>query len=78
MAEDVEYVKNEKGEVAVACQIKLASNCAGKGAFCEDEEDARDWVEEECWVFSGVGYICLQCNEQIMRNLREIRPKTAR
>lgn len=78
MADDRQYIRNEKGEVAVPCQVKMASNCAGQGEFCEDEEDARDWVEDECWIDSGVGFICLQCNELIMRNLREVRPKTAR
>lgn len=78
MADDLEYVRNEKGEVAVSCQVKLAANCARQGEFCEDEEEAREWVEDECWIFSGVGYICVQCNEQIIRNLRDIRPKTAR
>jgi len=78
MADELIYLRNEKGEVAVPCQVKMAANCAGHGEYCEDEEDARDWVEDECWIFSGVGYLCPQCNEQIIRNLREIRPKTAR
>jgi hypothetical protein len=30
-------------------------------------------VEEECWIFSGEGWICLKCNAHFMRNLSQTR-----
>jgi len=78
MAVDIEYVKNGEGKIAVPCQVKMSVNCDEHGEFCENEEEARDWVEDECWLFSGEGFLCPPCNEQVIWNLRAIRPKTAR
>jgi len=78
MAVDNEYVKNGEGKIAVPCQVKMSVNCDERGEFCENEEEARDWVEDECWLFSGEGFLCPPCNEQVIWNLRAIRPKTAR
>jgi hypothetical protein len=59
---------------AVECQIKISAECSQTGEFCETEEDAKEWVEDAFWIFSGEGYICLKCNEQILRNLSKIKP----
>ncbi|MCH8157882.1 MAG: hypothetical protein IID18_09085 [Nitrospinae bacterium] len=58
---------------AVECQLKEASDCLQAGEYCDDEEEAVEWVEDECWIGSGEGWICIQCNEYIMRNLGKLR-----
>ena len=60
-------------QYAVECNSKIAADCAQNGEFCESEEDAMDWVEDECWIFSGEFWICIECNTQIMRNLVSVR-----
>lgn len=78
MTDDIRFIQNSEGKVAVPCQIKLSDKCVQSGAFCDDEEEARNWVEEEFWIFSGEGFICLACNEQIFTNISKIRPKHLR
>ena len=56
------------------CQIKISADCPQTGKYCDTEEEAEEWVEDEFWIFSGEGYICLKCNEQILRNLSKIKP----
>jgi hypothetical protein len=63
--------KNEK--YAVECQVKMTTNCLQTSEYFDDEEDALHWVEHECWIFSGEGWICTECNEYIMANLGRIR-----
>ena len=60
-------------QYAVECQIKMALDCLQAGEYCNSEEEAQEWVENECWIFSGEGWICLKCNEEIMRNLGKTR-----
>ena len=61
---------------AVECQVKMAPDCIQAGDFFESEEEALDWVEEECWINSGEGWICTQCHEQILKNISNIgKPK---
>ena len=62
--------KDEK--YAVECQIKIALDCIQTGEFLENEEEAVDWVEEECWINSGEGWICTQCHEQILKNIANL------
>ena len=64
--------KDEK--YAVECQIKISDDCSQTGEYCDTEEEAKEWVEDEFWIFSGEGYICLKCNEQILKNLSKIKP----
>ncbi|SVC90784.1 uncharacterized protein METZ01_LOCUS343638 [marine metagenome] len=59
---------------AVECQVKMSAECPQIGKYCDTEEEAKEWVEEEGWIFSGEGYICLKCNEQILRNISKIKP----
>jgi hypothetical protein len=78
MTDDISFIKNSEGKYAVPCQIKIAENCVKSGEYCDDEEDARDWVEDDFWIFSGEGWICPRCNEQIYVNMAKIKPKHMR
>jgi hypothetical protein len=51
----------------------MTTNCIQTSEYFDDEEDALHWVEHECWIFSGEGWICTECNEYIMANLGRIR-----
>jgi hypothetical protein len=75
MSDELPYIENENGEFAVPCQIKIAEDCAELGEFCETKEDACDWVEEECWISSGEGHFCVQCNDQVLRNIANLATK---
>ncbi len=75
MSDELSYMENEEGEFAIPCQIKIAEDCVQVGEFCESKKDACHWVEEECWISSGEGYFCLQCNEQVMRNIAKLETK---
>ena len=75
MSDELPYIENEKGAFAVPCQIKIAKDCAQLGEFCETKEDAWDWVEEECWICSGEGHFCVQCNDQVLRNIANLATK---
>ncbi|KMP11442.1 hypothetical protein UR09_03285 [Candidatus Nitromaritima sp. SCGC AAA799-A02] len=59
----------KNGKYAVECQVKMAPDCLKSGEYFDSEEEAREWVEDECWIYSGEGWICIQCNEHIMGNL---------
>jgi len=52
----------------------MSAECSQTGKYCDTEEEAKEWAEEEGWIFSGEGYICLKCNEQILRNISKIKP----
>lgn len=58
---------------SVGCQTKAAKDCLQNGEFFDSEEEAHEWVEEECWIYSGEGWICLKCNEHFMGSLRRTR-----
>ena len=68
----------KNNQYAVDCQIKIAKECLQNGAFCKSEDEANEWVESECWIDSGEGWICTKCNEQILQNLGNIRPRMGR
>lgn len=75
MSYEPTYIGNEKGGFAIPCQIKIAEDCAQVGKFCESKEEACQWVEDECWISSGEGHFCLQCNDQVMRNISKLETK---
>ncbi len=60
-------------QFSVECHSKVASDCLQNGAYCETEEEAREWVEDECWINSGEGWFCPQCNIHFMGNLSNYR-----
>lgn len=78
MTGDISFITNSEGKYAVPCQIKIAENCVQSGEYCDNEGDARDWVEDDFWIFSGEGWICPRCNEQIYVNMAKIKPKHMR
>lgn len=63
--------KNNK--YAVECQTKISADCLQNGEYCDSEDEAKEWVEGECWIDSGEGWICVKCNEEIIQNLGKIR-----
>ena len=75
MSDELPYLENENGEIAIPCQLKLAENCVQQSEYCEDREEARAWVEDECWISSGEGHFCVQCNEQVLRNIANLSTK---
>ena len=66
-------IVKKNNQYAVECQIKISADCVRVSEYFDNEEDAQDWVEDECWINSGEGWICIQCNEQIIQNLGKIR-----
>jgi len=64
-----------KKQYAVECEYKVASDCLRKGESFDNEEEAEHWVENECWIFSGEGWICLKCHDQFMGSLTSHRRK---
>ena len=60
-------------QYSVVCHTRVAEDCLENGKWFDSEEEAQDWVEEECWIFSGEGWICLKCNAHFMRNLSQTR-----
>ncbi len=60
-------------QYSVMCHTRIAEDCLKNGEWHEGKEEAQDWVEDECWIFSGEGWICLNCNTHFMRNLSKTR-----
>lgn len=60
-------------QYAVECQTKASQHCIQQGEYCESEEDAVLWVEYECWIDSGEGWICPDCHETFMANMVKMR-----
>ena len=75
MSDELFYIEDGDGWVAIPCQLKIADDCVQVGEFCESKEDARHWAEEECWIFSGEWYFCVECNQQIMLNISTLQTK---
>lgn len=66
-------ILQKNDQYAVECQTRMSSLCHENGDYCESEEDALIWVEFECWIDSGEGWICPACHENIMNNLVKMR-----
>ena len=66
-------IVKKNNQYAVECQIKISVDCVQVSEYFDNEEDAQDWVEDECWINSGEGWICIRCNEQIIQNLGKMR-----
>ena len=60
-------------QFSVICHTRAAEDCSENGEWCDSEEEAQEWVELECWIFSGEGWFCLQCNSHFMANLAKTR-----
>ena len=66
------FVERNK-QYSVVCHTRVAEDCSENGGWCGSKEEAQDWVEEECWIFSGEGWLCLKCNAHFMKNLAQTR-----
>ena len=66
------FVKRNN-QYSVVCHTRVAEDCLENGGWCDSEEEAHDWVEDECWIFSGEGWICLKCNAHFMKSLAQTR-----
>ena len=60
-------------QYSVECYTRISKDCLENGRYCNSKEEARDWVEDKCWIYSGEGWICIKCNEHFMRNLAKRR-----
>ena len=66
-------ILQKNDQYAVECQTQVSTQCLKNGDYCDSEEDAVLWVEYECWIDSGEGWICTTCHEAIMNNLVKMR-----
>ena len=60
----------KNNQYSVGCQTKISTDCAQTSEYCDSEEEAKEWVEEQCWIDSGEGWIYNKCHDQIMGNLK--------
>ncbi len=63
------FIIQKNNQYSVQCQIKRAEDCMGSSEFYDSHEEALEGVEEECWIFSGEGWICFTCVESIWKKL---------
>ena len=63
----------QNNQYSVKCYTKLAIDCLKNGEYFDSEEEAREWVEDECWIYSGEGWFCPKCNIHFMQNLTNTR-----
>ena len=63
------YIVQKNNQYSVECQINRAANCLKIGEYHDSHEDAVEWAEEECWIFSGEGWICFHCVESIWKKV---------
>lgn len=63
------------GKYAVECHTKVARNCSINSDYFETEEEAEQSVEDDCWIFTGEGWFCVNCNAHFMENLTKHRKK---
>ena len=66
------FVKRNN-QYSMVCNARVAEDCSENSEWCDSEEEAQEWVEEECWIFSGEGWFCNECNSHFMRNLSQTR-----
>ena len=67
------YFEQKNNRYSVKCQIKRATDCKEISEYCDSQEEAQEWVEEECWIFSGEGWICYSCVESIWKKVKNKR-----
>jgi len=63
------YVVQKNNQYSVVCHLKRVTDCHKNGELCDSHEEAEEWAEEECWIFSGEGWICFACVESIWRRV---------
>jgi len=63
----------KNNQFSVACHTQASKDCLKNGEWCDSKEESQDWVEDECWIFSGEGWICLKCHAHFIKNLSQAR-----
>jgi len=63
------FIIQKNNQYSVQCQIKRAEDCIKISEFYDSHEEAVEWAEEECWIFSGEGWICSTCVESIWKKV---------
>lgn len=66
-------IVQKDNQYAVECLAKVSEKCIQNGEYCDSEEEAIQWVEYECWIFSGEGWICVDCHDTFMGNMVKMR-----
>ena len=46
-------ILQKENKFSVKCHTQIADDCSEYGGWCDSEEEAQEWVEDECWIFSG-------------------------
>lgn len=54
----------------MVCHSRTAEDCSENGGWCDSEEEANEWVEDECWISIGDEWMCINCNAHHMRHLK--------
>lgn len=44
----------QNNQYSVKCYTKLAIDCLKNGEYFDSEEEAQEWVEDGCWIYSGL------------------------
>ncbi len=57
-------------QFSVVCHSRTAEDCSENGGWCDSEEEANEWVEDECWISIGDEWMCINCNAHHMRHLK--------
>ena len=70
IARELQLLVKKNNKYSVECQAKTSTDCAQTGEYFDSEEEAEEWVEEQCWIYSGGGWICNKCHDQSMGNLK--------
>ena len=63
------FILQKNNQYSVACQIKRAADCLKTSEYYDSHEEAQERVEDECWIFSGEGWICFHCVESIWKKV---------
>ena len=61
--EEIAVYVQKNNQFGIQCQSRGAPECPQHGELCDSEEEAMEWVEDECWIPTGEG------NSWHMRNL---------
>ena len=64
---------NKNNQYSIECQKKSATDCIHTGVYFDTKVEAEEWVEGECWIDSGEGWICNKCHDQLMGSLKSHR-----
>jgi len=63
-------IVERNNQFSVVCHSRVAPDCSENGGWRDTEEEANEWVEDECWISIGDGWMCINCNAHHMRHLK--------